>query len=515
MSRRVFEALRGGQSCRHKSPMRVMSKIYTAAVCVCASATAFADTYVVTNTNDSGAGSLRAAINQANNHPNTFQSDPDVIAFNIEGSGVHRIAPLTELPSITDAVIIDGYTQPGTSVNTAAHADNAVLLIELNGEQCRGSEGLTLRAQTAVRGLVINGFRRYGIYAEDGDGHVIEGNFIGTDAAGLSALGNGTGLLLTGETTVGGPSSASRNIISGNVSDHGGNHAVGIHLGSGPATIQGNFIGVDATGSAALPNEGPGIFVTGDARIGSAQPRATNVISGNRGDGILLSHGIVEIVGNRIGTNAAGTKPVPNHENGILSYASGTQVGLMQNGFETQRSPNTIAYNGKAGIALVFGTGVTISQNRIFGNGGLAIDLGIDQVTANDDGDPDRGANGLQNFPRLTSAAADAGTITIAGSLNSRANRTYRLEFFASGGADPSGFGESRYFLGSADVTTGSGGHAAVSVAFPFGTTKAKWVTATATAPNGSTSEFSRAVEITTPDQPDEPHAESPAAGEL
>ena len=487
--------------------MSAASRRYATLLCLGLSATTLANTYVVTNTADSGAGSLRAAINHANNHPNTFLSEPDVIVFNIEGAGVHRIAPLTELPPITDPVVIDGYSQPGTAVNTAARSDNAVLLVELNGaliprcaRVCRGRNGLTLRAVTVVRGLIINGFSGYGIYARDGDGHAIEGNFIGTDATGLTSLGNATGVVVAGGTTVGGSSPASRNVISGNMSAPGGNDAIGIHVAAGPALIQGNFIGVDATGSSALPNKGPGIFVTGDARIGGANRGAGNVISGNTGDGILLSSGPAEIAGNRIGTDAAGTRAVPN-EHGITSYASDTQIGSLRDGFQVLRIPNTIAFNRASGISLVFGTRVTISQNRIYRNGRLAIDLGADAVTRNDPTDQDRGANGLQNFPVLTSAAASEGTITIAGSFHSRANRSYRLEFFASRAPDASGFGEGRHFLGTADVTTGGTGDAAVSVTFRLGATNSEWVTATATSPNGSTSEFSRAVRITRPDE--------------
>ena len=488
--------------------MNGVSRVAVILLSLCATATARAETYVVTNTADSGAGSLRAAINRANNHRNTFLSEPDVIVFNIEGAGVHRIAPLTELPPITDPVVIDGYSQPGTAVNTAARSHNAVLLIELNGaliprcaRVCRGRNGLTLRAGSVVRGLIINGFSGYGIYARDGEGHAIEGNFIGTDAAGLTSLGNATGVVVAGETTVGGPSPASRNVISGNISAPGGNDAIGIHVAAGPALIQGNFIGVDATGSSALPNNGPGIFVTGDARIGGANRGAGNVISGNTGDGILLSSGPAEIAGNRIGTDAAGSRAVPN-EHGITSYASHAQIGAVRNGFEMLRSPNTIAFNRANGISLVFGRGVTISQNHIYRNGGLAINLGIDHVTANDHGDADGGANGQQNFPRLINAAVREGTITISGSLNSRANRTYRLEFFGSAAADPSGFGEARYFLGAADVTTGGAGNAAIDVSFPFKPSKVEWVTATATAANGNTSELCRVIQIVAPDQP-------------
>src|SRR5437879_13907421 len=89
-----------------------------------------AATFTVTSTADSGVGTLRNAITLANTTPGA-----DTIAFNISGAGVHTITPLTPLPNITEAVTIDGYTQPGSSVNTLASGDNAVLKIELNGDR--------------------------------------------------------------------------------------------------------------------------------------------------------------------------------------------------------------------------------------------------------------------------------------------------------------------------------------------------------------------------------------------
>src|SRR5690349_3291125 len=89
-----------------------------------------ADTYTVSNTGDSGAGSLRQAIQAANARPGM-----DQIVFNIPGAGIHTISLAASLPDITDPITIDGYTQPGARANTDSVADNAILLIELNGSQ--------------------------------------------------------------------------------------------------------------------------------------------------------------------------------------------------------------------------------------------------------------------------------------------------------------------------------------------------------------------------------------------
>src|SRR4051794_1723796 len=83
-----------------------------------------AATFTVTNANDSGLGSLRQAILNAN-----AAGGANVIQFNLSGSGIRTIAPLTQLPDITNSVTIDGYSQPGSSPNTLTNGNNAVLLI--------------------------------------------------------------------------------------------------------------------------------------------------------------------------------------------------------------------------------------------------------------------------------------------------------------------------------------------------------------------------------------------------
>src|SRR3954447_21699368 len=119
-------------------------------ITVLSAAGAQAATFSVTNTLDSGAGSLRQAILDANGAAGT-----DTIVFVIPGAGLHTISPATNLPGITGAVILDGYSQPGSSVNTLALGDNAVLQIELNGSAV--SNGVGLDFTGAVNGGEVKG----------------------------------------------------------------------------------------------------------------------------------------------------------------------------------------------------------------------------------------------------------------------------------------------------------------------------------------------------------------------
>ena len=146
--------------------------------------------FTVTNTSDSGTGSLRQAILDANANPGL-----DTIDFNIPGTGPHTIQPLSALPRITDPAVIDGYTQPGATPNTNPIGTglNTVLMIELDGSRAGSTTiSLSVRASNStVRGLVINRFGSHGIWLQGGQGNAIEGNFIGTDPDGITALANG------------------------------------------------------------------------------------------------------------------------------------------------------------------------------------------------------------------------------------------------------------------------------------------------------------------------------------
>ena len=145
-------------------------------------------TYTVTTNADSGAGSLRQAILDAN-----ANAGADTIAFNITGSGVHTISPATSLPVITGAMTINGYSQPGASANTNGpnQGTNAAILIEIDGTNLSpGAIGLDASAAVTIRGLAVNRCHNIGIRVGTGaNGSIIAGNFVGTDPTGTSRPG--------------------------------------------------------------------------------------------------------------------------------------------------------------------------------------------------------------------------------------------------------------------------------------------------------------------------------------
>jgi hypothetical protein len=524
-----------------------------------ASASAFATTFVVTNTNDSGAGSLRQAITDANANANV--GGADTVSFNIPGAGVQTITLSSQLPTVTDPVIIDGYTQPGASVNTLAVGDNAVLLIEINGNNAVGTALTITAGSSMVRGLVINRLNNFfgsGIALQTNGGNTIVGNFIGTNASGTAASTNaGYSIsLTTSNNTLGGTMPAERNVISGNnigialgfsggVTQHnviegnyigtnasgtaaigngvgisnggeanntiggttgttpggactgacnvisGSNGGPGVYVANGGAAnnvIQGNFVGTNATGTAAIPNfDGIQLNNTSGNLIGGTTASARNLVSGNMNYGIRLGAFGATVEGNFVGTQTDGTSALGNGDNGINAENPFNQIGGTAQG-----ASNTIAFNGRSGVGVVNTAANAISGNSIYSNSALGIDLSPIGVTPNDPNDTDTGSNNLQNFPVVTSATSNGSTTTIQGTLNSTPNATFTLEFFSNNACDASGYGEGQTFLGTTPVTTGADGNASFNVTFSMSLTATQVVTATATNAGGDTSEFSQ-----------------------
>lgn len=148
---------------------------------------------------------------------------------------------------------------------------------------------------------------------------------------------------------------------------------------------------------------------------------------------------------NFIGTAADGTSPLPNGS-GILVGSPQPTIG------SSPGTGNTIAYNGGNGVlvsSVVPSTGTSIRYNSIHSHNDLGIDLAIDGVTSNDADDADvNNANNLQNYPVLTAAIWAAGSVAIAGTLNSTPNGTFHIDFYYNTACDPSGFGEGLDWIG-------------------------------------------------------------------
>jgi CSLREA domain-containing protein len=204
-------------------------------------------------------------------------------------------------------------------------------------------------------------------------GTIIQGNFIGTDVTGNDAIGNGTseefsfGILSLSSTTgptIGGTVPHARNVVSGNLGN-------GIQVSSPSTTVQGNYIGTNSAGTAAVPNSGTGVYVfqTSGATIGGTTPGAGNLMSGASASvavGVVIGQSTTTLVaGNLIGTAADGTTPLPNTVAGI---AIGEQSSNNTVGGLTAAAANTIAFNGIYGVVVVGSDDSPAHENAIRGN---------------------------------------------------------------------------------------------------------------------------------------------------
>jgi hypothetical protein len=359
----------------------------------------------------------------------------------------------------------------------------------------------------ALEGNLISGHFDFGVMLQQTGAlnNVVAGNKIGTDITGMNAIANGYGGAPRAGIVVGGygnrigtnsdgvSDDLERNLISGNAQTS--ISAIYFNNLSNPTApptiIAGNWLGVDATGLAALPNN---YGISGS----SAVPVIIrdNVIAANTIDGISSASSGMVIIGNRIGVGADGVTPLGHGQHGINLSGSDNQIGGAGPG-----EANIIANNGASAAfyngVLVGNTALrnTIRGNRIYANSRLGIDLRWpDGVNVNDDGDPDTGGNNLQNYPIITFAQGYAdGTTVIQGTLNSNPNTTFILDFYYSSEADPTGYGEGEFYLGAASVTTDANGDAEFDVILPVTIPPNQFVTATATHADGSTSEFSLA----------------------
>ena len=331
------------------------------------------------------------------------------------------------------------------------------------------------------RGVVIHG--------SGTSGNRLEGNYIGLDATGNNGLGNSQAVRIHGGATgnyIGGTIAGAGNVIS----DSYGGPANGIeifNLGTSGNYVQGNLIGTDASGTADLGNGWAGVSISDQASgniIGGTSAAARNVLSGNSyGVQIYGSANNNIIQGNYIGSDINGTAAIGNNL-GILM-----QIGAHSNliGGTTAGADNLIAFNLQDGISLLAdaGAGNTFLGNSIHDNTSLGIDLSNDNVTGNDLDDADPGPNDLLNYPEITSATITGTDLTLGGTLDTDGSHPqYHIEFFGNvaGTLDASN-GEGRYYLGSTTVIPDGSGDGAFSNVTLTGVTisAGDYVTATAT----------------------------------
>lgn len=453
-------------------------------------------TFMVTTTNDAGTGSLRAAIDAANG-----STGNDTIAFNISGAAPHTITLATPLPAISPdggAVAIDATTEPD-------HANAPVVVID-GSNLAPGESGLVIiAADCVVRGLVIHGLESdsnvgggNGIAVLNGGGCRIEGNYLGTNAAGTGAIPNtsGVSIQIAAGCVVGGTVAAARNVISGNES-------VGVTVNydetANNNVISGNYIGTNAAGTAAIPN-GTGIYLSDAPNnvVGGLAAGSRNVISGsmNPGFGVGIAYENASgnmVQGNFIGVAVDGVSALGNGSTGMFvsGGASNNVIGGPAAG-----AANTIAYN-LDGVQILQETslpgisrGNLVSRNSIHSNERLGINLSFDydgDPASNDNGDSDDGPNDFQNYPLITSTANGR----VRGTLDSKANSAYTIDFYSNDACDqPTGFGEGKTWLGAVAVTTNGAGRAEIdaAIAVAAGT----GIAATATDAGNNTSEFSQ-----------------------
>lgn len=317
------------------------------------------------------------------------------------------------------------------------------------------------------------------------------GNLVGTNGDGVNDAGE-------------------RNIISGN-----GKVGIAVINRPDTNVIAGNYIGTNAAGTAALGNgvafsTGGGILVAGSSGNmigvnagGGGQASERNVISGNYDYGVQIDGGRYNTVGgNYIGTDASGIAPLGNGGDGVRVCCGGQGHSV---GWHT--SGNLIAFNKGSGVEITEDSSVgnQIMDNLIHSNGGLGIDLGGGGVTLNDPSDADAGPNNLANYPEVLLATTNGSQVLITVQFLDGLSYgdTAIIQFFASPKCDPSGYGEGQIFLGQAGYTlTGSGGTLMSTESFAVSIPIGYQVTATATWADvltTNTSEFSacRKVEST------------------
>jgi hypothetical protein len=364
---------------------RVLSKLDRAGMALVYGNPATLPGAVVTNTNDSGPGSLRTAVYFAFDKSTDAPPVPTTVTFHIPGvagpnvnfsGGVFTIQTTHYMTAPGDGTTIYGTTQTTFTGDTNPNGPEIVLngSVQALYETIGGTFGpcfILRQANCTVKGCVIQGYDQQGIQIANNagllsvaTGNLVSGCYIGTDKSGTASVPNTfPGIEIyagANHNTIGGTTAAARNLISGSA-----HYGIYIHdAGSNNNLIEGNYIGLNAAGTGVLSNAFAGVAIRSGAQsntIGGTTTNARNVISGNKGEGIQVGDSGTNsnvILGNYIGTNAAGSGAIPNGLTDPANhfYAAGIAIfaGAKNNviGGTVAGSANVISGNAAGAVAL-------------------------------------------------------------------------------------------------------------------------------------------------------------------
>lgn len=454
----------------------------------------------VTNTNDSGVGSLRAAVLGANANG----SSGAIITFGIGSScGPQVIHLQTPLPSLTAETHILGFTQPGSSANSLDDGDNSVICVILDGDTNQIADGFTVAntasnaAALSVGGIAFSGFTHSALNLRGGVGHFVNGIRTGGTVGGFPLVAVDYGIILGpgvhGATIGATNDDSARNVLGGALND-----AVHIDESSGATAaahdnqIVNNYIGVRYTGATAGNNGNAraGVWLGGDNNtvqdntFGYNAAQGIHVLSSDAHDNSINN--------NLIGTDFQGST-IPNNDG----------ITIDTGAHDNDLSDNIVDNNNGSGVAIVGASSHNSLLGSTFANNVLlGIDLGDDGVTPNDNDSQQVGQpNRKQNFPVITSAIGEGFQGTVAGNFTSTPG-TYTVQVFASPACDSTGYGEGTELVGSgtSEVTISAGGQGPGSFSIPvvgFFVAGYTHITATLTDSVGDTSEFSQCFDYT------------------
>ena len=476
-------------------PGRIAAILLTLLMSEAASAAVIFPT--VTNTNDTGAGSLRAAITAANANG----ADGAIISFDIgSGCGPHVIHLGSALPDIKFETHIEGFSQTGAAKNSkrSFNENDEVICIVIAGDNLVNdaftvpdtvADSMTL----SVLGVAFSGFTHSAINLRGGSAHLVAGVRTGGTLGGVSMDSVGYGVILAAGVhgaQIGGPDWDGQNQF-GDLTNNA------IYIASSNATtnaahnntIQYDNIGFvyEGTTEIKLPTTGAGIAVGGK------------------------SNGLSSISVRYAGAAGVHFSNTDATQNGLFlagtSFNEGDGVLIDDDASDNFIQNTLISSNGGAGVRVVNGQGNDLTINNFDSNAGLAIDLGPPGVTANDNDSqqpaPDYANRGL-NFPVLTSAKGGH-TGVVTGTLTTIPG-TYYIDLQVTSTCDPSGYGEGQngpeYPSGTTgnvtvpNLTAQGQGSVAFSlpVYFSFYPSKTFFVTALARDVSDNTSEFAACI---------------------